>query len=720
MLTRRDFLKNAGGTGALALLPAVSAASESTEPAANCSGETRETVRISLDGEWQFRTDPDNRGESARWFDMPEASGWEPVAVPDTWQVRPLFEDYKGRAWYRKLITLPERCGDTVRIEFEAVFHSARVWLNGTYAGQHLRKGYTAFVLDVSGLVRTGENNLVVQVDNRFDDAMLPRGDSYDWAADGGITRPVSLLISPQTYIDQVWVDARPDLEKNNAALDAKLRICNNSDQNARATISYEVFEENTGRRVLTCRLPETVSLKAGQCSVISLPGTILSQPRLWHFDQPHLYRMAARLECTRDTAEQPAGAGESGAITTHRLETCFGIRKIEIKNAGFYLNGERVWLAGVERMAGSHPLHGMAEPAYTILRDHHDMKNLNCVFTRVHWQQDKRVLDYCDRHGMLIQVEVPTWGGGTFEGMENEPDATIMENGLEQLREMIGREYNHPSVFSWGLCNEIGGQNPPAYKFAERMLKEAKHLDPGRLCSYASNSLHYTPEKDVSRLMDFVEWNEYYESWLKGDVTDMEKNLRAIHEAFPDKPLVISEYGWCRCTPERREGDEKLISILRRHNAVFRKYDYVAGLIFFSYNDYRTHMGDKGTGVLQQRVHGVVDLYGERKPSYRVLREESSPVESLAADFNKRTLNVSLRTRKTIPAYPIKNYRLKWVGYADQDIPVETSAIDLGELRPGELFTHAFKTELSVFEKIIVEIFRPTGSSVISVLVGK
>src|SRR5690606_24521191 len=258
-----------------------------------------------------------------------------------------------------------------------------------------------------------------------------------------------------------------------------------------------------------------------------------------------------------------------------------------------------------------SNPLYGMAEPGAWIQHDHDDLKKLNCIFTRVHWQQDKRVLDYCDRHGILIQLEVPTWGGATFKRMTDQPSAPIMQYGLEQLEELIEREYNHPSVFSWGLCNEIGGQNPPAYNFAANMLKAAKKLDPYRLCSYASNSLQQTPEKDVSGLMDFVEWNEYYGSWYKGTVEDMERNLEAIHKAFPDKPIVISEYGWCRCKPERKEGDTRLISILRSNNEVFRRHDYVGGLIFFSYNDYRTHIGDKGIGALKQRVHGVVDLYG-------------------------------------------------------------------------------------------------------------
>ena len=85
-----------------------------------------------------------------------------------------------------------------------------------------------------------------------------------------------------------------------------------------------------------------------------------------------------------------------------------FGVRKLEVKGSAFYLNGEQVRLMGVERMAGSNPEFGMAEPSRWITHDHDDLKHLNCVFTRVHWPQDTRVLDYCDRHGILMQSEIP------------------------------------------------------------------------------------------------------------------------------------------------------------------------------------------------------------------------------------------------------------------------------------------------------------------------
>ena len=494
----------------------------------------RQTWEVSLDGAWQFRIDGKQE--------------WSEVQVPHTWQTAQETADYLGAAWYRRTFHAPAAWkGRTVRVEFEAVYHTATVTLNGKRVGEHRARGYTAFEFDITQELTYGADNTIeVRADNSFNDEMLPRGKSFDWTPDGGIYRPVRLLITPGLYVERVEVDAVPELAAAKATVSIRAIVRGGS-----APVTCIIAEESTGKIVATA------TLKSGQGSVT------IDRPNLWHFDHPHLYRITA-------------SAGEHSIVST------FGIRSIEVRNAGLYLNGERVWLHGVERMAGSHPQYGMAEPASWIEHDHADMKELNCVFTRVHWPQDRRVLDYCDRNGILIQTEVPTWGGATFAGMKDEPSPAIMNNALEQLREMVQRDRNHPSIFCWGLCNEVNGQNPVAKKFVRRMFQEARKLDPHRLLTYASNSLQKTPENDVAGELDFVSWNEYYESWYKGSVADVRKNLEAIQAAFPGKMIVISEYGYCECAPGREGGDAKRMDILREHNAVYREFDSVGGLIFF------------------------------------------------------------------------------------------------------------------------------------------
>jgi len=296
---------------------------------------------------------------------------------------------------------------------------------------------------------------------------------------------------------------------------------------------------------------------------------------------------------------------------------------------------------------------------------------------------------------------------------MHEQPDSGLMNNGLEQLREMIDRDRNHPCIFSWGVCNEIGGQNPPAYAFAKRMYEEAKKLDPQRLVSYASHSLFQTPGKDVAGLMDYVMCNEYVGSWQEGGRPEVVKLVEAIHAAFPDKPLVISEYGYCACTADRAEGDGRRTSILLGQDSVFRQYDYVAGLIFFCYNDYRTHVGDKGLGVMKQRVHGVVDVYGNRKPSYADLRRESSPLELFEVDGKPGEVVVSLKTRTSIPAYTLRGYQLRAVVYGYGAIPLERIEVELPDLKPGAAHHAAVKFSERQPVRVEVELFSPTRFSV-------
>jgi beta-galactosidase len=701
--TRRRFLKSASSLALGATVAEVGVHASAKPP---LYADALQTTRKSLNGAWQFRLDPGKDGETNSWFKPSQTSeGWQNVTVPHTWQIAQDSTEYFGTAWYRRLLEAPREWRDhTVRIEFEGVFHSASVWLNGSEVGKHLRKGYTAFEFDITHLLHPGTDNLLaVMVNSDFDSRMLPRGHSSDWTHDGGIYRPVTLLITPTVYIERVDVDAVPDLANGFANVDISVVIRNSSDRIFKGRLSVHAVEDSTGLTVLEDRAGTTVNIAPGVGITHSLPTFKIEEPELWHFDAPNLYSLSVAL---------------NGAAITHEYTTSFGIRRIEVRDGSFWLNGERIGLMGVERMAGSNPNYGMAEPVSWIDHDHDDLKNLNCVFTRVHWPQDKRVLDYCDRHGIFIQTEVPTWGPSTFKDMKDEPDPDIMQNGLEQLQEMIARDRNHPCIFSWGLCNEINGQNPPAYKFAKRMYEEAKRLDPRRLRSYASNSLQRHPENDVATMMDFVEWNEYYESWPEypGAVDDLRRNLEEIHRAFPDKPIVISEYGWCACTRDRPEGDSRRIQVLQDHTRVCRETEYVGGLIFFSYNDYRTHIGDKGTGVMKQRIHGVVDLLGSRKPSYSVLRDESSPIELLRVSGNPSAFFLTLRTRDSVPSYTLNAYKLRGILYGFANIPLECREVSIAALTPAQLISVPlqFKEKEGV-TRVEFDVLRPTGFSAIT-----
>ena len=698
---RRGFLKQLGTVGAAVALTSPALASAPSNVAEVCPDLA--TAVIPLES-WSFALDPGSDGESQGWFkpDHDRPSARSEVRVPHTWQVSAATADYMGVGWYWTEFEAPMHWGgQCVRIEFEAVFHTAKVWLNGNLLGEHPGRGYTAFTFDATPALRfDAANVLAVKVDNSFDDSILPRSRSYDWAPDGGITRPVSLLVAPSSYIDRLWIEAIPDLSVRHTPLQIRATVRNASDRVQRLTVSYHVVEEGSG--VALARVKRAGEVRLEPMTVQESLLTPIDLPlKLWHFDHPHLYRVIVQIL--------------HDGKPVHSYTQTFGSRKFEVKDTAFYLNGERVWLMGVERMAGSNPHYGMAEPSAWITHDHEDLKDLNCVFTRVHWQQDKRVLDYCDRHGILFQEEVPSWGGATFKGMTNEPSPEIMQNGLDQLREMITRDGNHPCIVSWGLCNEVNGHNPVSREFIQRMAAEARRLDPHRLLTYASNSLQQNPGEDAAGLLDFIEWNEYYESWYPGNPDSVRRNLQQIHEAFPHKPVVISEYGYCECKPDRLGGDARRIEIMRDHTQACREFDFVAGTIFFDYNDYRTHIGDKGVGPLKQRVHGVVDLYGNRKPSFEALRQEASPVESLQLAAGEGSLSATVATRKTLPAYTLEGYTLRWRVFGFDDLPMEEGAAALPKLAPGQNVTLRIEFQEKHPTRVRVDVMRPTGFSAIT-----
>jgi beta-galactosidase len=694
--SRREFI-HALSTGGVVLLSGEAAASEARQVSANRG----DSLRIPLRSGWDFRIDATGATEPSEAID--DAEGWEAVEMPHTWQSLGRRPDHVGVAWYRIRFYAPKNwASQHVRVEFEAVNHTAHVFLNGKLAGEHAGKGYTAFALDLSAHLKSGgENTLLVSVDNRPNDRMLPRNKSYDWTDDGGIIRPVSLLVTPTTFVERVEIDADPDLHSGSGKIRVRAVVRNSTAQAQKASVEVRIRREGTPDEVLHLG-PVSAVVGADREQVMELGPARLENAALWHFDSPHLYEALVEL---------------NSAAGVHQLVESFGIRKFEVHGAAFYLNGEKVSLIGVERMAGSHPELGFAETTEWIESNHRDMKDLNCVFTRVHWAQDRRVLEFCDRHGILMQEEVPAWGPDTFSRTSDDVQHALEQNGLEQLREMIQRDRNHPSIVAWGLCNEVDGKNPRSRQFARALSAETRRLDPSRLQTYASHTLGSNPGEDMAGEFDFISTNEYYGSWMPGGPKDVEAHLDRIRKAFPGKPIVVSEYGWCECQPSIMPGDENRVGIINSHTEVFRKFPEVAGAIYFDYNDYRTLIGDKGSGALKQRVHGVVNVYGARKPSFDALRLQASPVNGAAVrNSGEGSYEVTLRTRQQLPGYTLRKYVLRWLAYGYDDLPMEGGAIKLPDLPPASTHTFAIKCSIGRASRIVVDLLRPTGYSAITV----
>lgn len=670
---------------------------------------------LNLNGHWQFTLDPEKNGERNKWFNpMFDRSTWRTVTVPHTWNVDPGSEDYMGIAWYSIDITLDSTWqeGHTL-LEFDAIYQNSKVWVNGQLVNIHNNSGWTPFVISLdSSLLLDGQNNITVQVDNSLSLAALPIGRSFDWAADGGIIRSTRLRNLPNSYINNIHVSPvlSDDFSRAQVSVQGYLSL------DDKVVVEASIYGPN-GRLIKTIQHKEskriliaTTHNNALATSLSDLPTTNfnfdIAKPDLWHFDFPNLYTVKMRL-LIDDTV-------------IHEKENSFGIREIKMKDGVYVLNGEPMRLMGVEWMPGSDPRYGMAESPEHMKAVLKDMKELNSVITRFHWQQDRSVFEFMDREGMLVQEEIPAWGE---EELPNEDSASTQK---QQTQAMISAHYNHPSIYAWGVGNEMGHNNLVAdfVQFGHDLVKQ---LDPSRLTTFANHSLHKVDSKEKAatapnRLVDFIEWNDYYETWYKGSINDVKPALARFRKYYPDKSIVISEYGLCDCMPRFEQGDERRISILKSHTDAYRTSPNVAGAIFFSYNDYRTHKGDKGQDAFKQRVHGVVDLLGKPKPSWQVLREESSPIKTLTVAEprqNDKTMSttISLTSRSLhndMPAYTLNQYLLTWVTYDNNGLPLKTGKKTLPSIIPGSSHTYTLEWPVSnEVAKIEVEVFRPTGYSV-------
>ena len=222
-------------------------------------------------------------------------------------------------------------------------------------------------------------------------------------------------------------------------------------------------------------------------------------EPQLWHFDQPSLYRWWSRLR-------------DASAPLSTALEETFGIRTVEIRDRGLWLNGERVRLTGMTRHEDS-PQEGLAETRGTMKADWDDLKSLQVVLTRpVHYPQHPFILDYADRNGVLLVPEIPMWQFS--EEQMKDPRVLALAKGM--MQEMIEQAANHPSIFAWSVCNESATSTPGGRAYVEAMVEHVKALDPGRYVTYADDGLPWITEasQNANQHTDFIMMNQYFGSW--------------------------------------------------------------------------------------------------------------------------------------------------------------------------------------------------------------
>lgn len=642
-----------------------------------CLPTVAQHVEFSLDGDdWKFKTDPDSIGyySWANGLSEPEV-----VAVPHTWNVDPKYERYVGTAWYEKdVIVSNEWKTKTVRLHFDAVYRDMVLYINGKQVGQNFGTGYTPISFDVTKYLNFGKcNKVVVSVCNRFSEHALPYKIHFDWTNDGGIIRPVKFIVTDGTPIRYAHI--RPTIQFRDSSATASVRIKLWKEKVKKAQFTLVFSEWGTKKRILE----HTITLS--QCS----DGTFETQVRFdkikpWHFDMPNLYNLTVTLKEDRKVSD----------VYTTR----FGFRKVEIKGNRLILNEEAMRLPGIEYMAGSVPVYGMAEPIEVQRKAVELMKNLNCVISRFHWQQDTRILDFMDEQGILVQEEIPWWQapGNLTPEME-----ALAKHHIDL---MIERDLNHPCIFSWGVSNEVF--NNTDKNVYHRLIQQTRYWETSALVSVVSNQTYERLENDESLLADIPTWNDYVGTWYGKSNEETQEKLDLIYQkALNGRPLLITEHGLCE--PHHVGGDARRIIDMAYHFDLWTKADYIMGCIYFSLNDYRTHMGEAGKGRFKQRVHGLTDCWLNLKPSYNVYCSLAAPlyIEKVHQDGQKA--QVILKVKNTLPSYILRHYKLAWLNENGKE-----SSMILPDLIPGDRYKVTID-RLPINQKLKLKVVRPTGFTV-------
>lgn len=584
--------------------------------------------RRSLNGEWRFTIDATR----------PEAA-WDRITVPGNWDTLPAYSTHRGKGWYQRAFEVPPHwAGQSVRLRFEAVYHHAEVTLNGEVLGEHIG-GYTPFEFDVTGRLRHDGPNIVrVRADNGY-----RRGAWWPW---GGISRDVTLIANREARIVWQHIRSEPDLERGTARVSVRYKLANTGAKPLAVKLRSDI------RPASGATLQGAVTLAPRSEQVLELATTLpAGDVRLWHFDHPNLYTFHTRVT---------SASGELLHAKTDR----FGIRKVEITPDSLLLNGERIRAPGFNRVSDSNAT-GSTEPDELVRKDVDLMKQAGAVFSRLmHNPLAPNLLDYLDEKGMLIIAEIPVWGTDpqVFPG-----------NPLTRqwLREMIERDFNHPSIIGWSPANETSNH----YGYVESMLDYIRdELDDSRLLGYASFTSHrddYGPDKDPTTVCDLAMINVYGEP--DGAFTTTPAIVR---ERWPDKAIFFAEFGYDQIGAASDATIPKLAEIWEKIESL----PHVIGASLWTYNDYRSDY--RGTPASGNREWGVVDMERRPKAAYWDIRKRYSPARSLTLRDGIATLEP--RGPEEIPSYTLRGYSLAWSLRDAKGKIVKEGVVPVPELRPG------------------------------------
>lgn len=590
--------------------------------------------RIYLNNDWKFSEVYDEKMCDASF----DECGMEDVQIPHTCKELPYhyFDEslYQMVSGYRKKMMVPESwSGQNVVLTFEGVAHESEVFLNGEKVAEH-HCGYTAFSVDIGEKLRYGQENLLtVRVDSREDLNVPPFGFVIDYMTYGGIYRDVYVEACNQEHLEDVFVKPKVLIKDNRSSQSPG---CKNRVQEItlESEVMVNVSGEHASLRQWIRRKGETEYKLLGgkmiseqtqndhqagaayQTEGIRNAGRtrqkeillfadpeLLSDISLWDIDNPVLYEIKTEL-C------------RAGEVLDEQVVTT-GFRRAEFCTDGFYLNGRKLRIRGLNRHQ-SYPYVGYAMPASVQKADADILKKelgVNAVRTS-HYPQSHDFLNRCDELGLLVFTEFPGW--------QHIGDEAWKEQAVQNVRDMVLQYRNHTSIILWGVrINESVDEDA----FYERTNAAAHELDDTRPTGGVRASKKSHLLEDVYTYNDFIH---------DGRLPGCEKKSKVTSDV--NKPYLISEYNGHMYPTKAFDCEGRRTEHALRHanvlDAVAGQED-IAGSFGWCMADYNTHK-DFGSG---DRIcyHGVLDMFRNPKMAAAVYasQQEACPVLEISSSMD-------------------------------------------------------------------------------------
>ena len=542
-------------------------------------------MRQYLDNDWFFTENFDEK-----LLEKGIDSSLKAVRIPHTVKETPFHyfdeSEYQMISGYKRVLSVPaEWEGKAVLLTFDGVAHDAVVYINGEEAGSH-HTGYTAFTIDISDRVKYGaDNEITVRCDSREALNTPPFGYVIDYMTYGGIYRDVYVDVKEKTYISNIFIYTKlAEKYKEEVEFGHSVRFCRKSNAVSKIRIAgaaegakYEIRQAIRKKSAEEEEFAE-MATKPYQEEVSFYTGCV----ELWDIENPALYELKTDLI-------------QDGNVLDTRIDT-IGFRQAIFRMEGFYLNGRKVKIRGLNRHQ-SYPYVGYAMPESMQKQDADILKNelgLNAVRTS-HYPQSQYFIDRCDEIGLMVFTEIPGW--------QHIGDAAWKNQAVENVREMIEQYRNHPSIILWGVrINESVDDD----EFYTRTNELARKLDPSRQTGGVRCYKKGSFLEDVYTYNDFSHVGTNKGVDKKSDVTP---EMR--------KPYLISEYNGHMYPTKPFDWEEHKLEHLLRHANVLDEVAHqpdICGSFGWCMFDYNTHK-DFGSG---DRIcyHGVMDMFRNAKPA--------------------------------------------------------------------------------------------------------